>query len=165
MAEPRRFWVISPDGAATLGFELRQAAETAACAYGDGAHVVDTLAMPYEPMAQIVHDGAPTYVGFGAWDTRVGLEQNLIEAVKKGYPPLVRAFLAKGARPDAADLRGGTALIWAAARGSAEIVRLLIAAGADVNARDAEGNSALMLARRKTRTEIAEILVAAGARD
>ncbi len=44
MTEPYRYYVPSPDGRAIFGFESTEAAETAARAYGEGAHVVDTLA-------------------------------------------------------------------------------------------------------------------------
>jgi hypothetical protein len=107
--------------------------------------------------------GEPVYLEYGAWDTRVGVDRNLMEAVKKGYPPIVQAFLAKGANVNAADGDGGTPLIWAVARGQPETVRLLLESGADANAADAEGMTALKLAERKKLPEIAEILVAAGA--
>jgi hypothetical protein len=116
-------------------------------------------------MVERIEDGEPVYLEYGAWDTRVDHDRNLIEAVKKGHAPIVQAFLAKGADAKAADDTGGTALIWAVARGRAETVRLLLDGGAEVNARDADGTTALTLARRKNAQEIAEILLAAGAEE
>ena len=121
--------------------------------------------MPYHPMAERIEGGEPVYLEYGAWDTRVGRDRNLIEAVKKGYPPIVQAFLAKGADPSAADETGGTALIWAVARRRSESVRLLLAHGADVSASDADGMTALGLAKRKNLGEIAALLEAAGAKE
>jgi len=142
------------------------AARAVACDYGPGAHIVDTGAMPYYPMVHRVDEaGEPVYLEYGAWDTRVDRDRNLIEAVKKGYAPIVQAFLAKGAEVNAADDTGGTALIWAVARGRVETVRLLLDSGAAVNARDADGMTALALARRKNAQEIADILLAAGAEE
>jgi ankyrin repeat protein len=116
-------------------------------------------------MVQRIEKGEPIYLEYGAWQTRTSLEQNLIEAAKKGYPPILRAFLAKGAEVDGRDSRGSTALIWAVARRVPESVRILIAAGSELDARDRAGMSALKLARAKKLTEIAELLERAGARE
>ena len=75
----------------------------------------------------------------------------------------MRAFLAKGADPNATDKGGGPALIWAVARGQADVVRILIEAAVDVSRTDRDGLTAVELARRKNRTEILEILRVAGA--
>lgn len=162
-SEDHRYYVIPPGGEDAFGYDSAEAARVVALDFGEGAHVIDTAAMPYYPMAERIEGGAPVYLEYGAWDTRVDNDRNLIEAVKKGYAPIVQAFLAKGANVDAADDTGGTALIWAVARGRAETVRLLLDSGAAVNARDADGMTALALARRKDAREIAEILLAAGA--
>ncbi len=161
-----RFYVIAPDGETVVGYTKRLIAERVAVEYGDGAHVVDTGASVYEPIAQRIEGGAPVYTAHGAWDTARGdADANLIEAVKKGYAPIVQAFLAHGGGADARDANGGTALIWAVARGEAEVVRLLLDCGADVNARDGAGMSALALAQRRENAGIGEILRNAGARD
>ena len=163
--EEHRYYVVSPGGEGVFGYDSAEAARAVACDYGPGAHIVDTGAMSYYPMVHRVDEtGEPVYLEYGAWDTRVGVDRNLIEAVKKGYPPIVQAFLAKGANVNAADGDGGTSLIWAVARGQPETVRLLLESGADANAADGEGMTALRLAERKKLPEIAEILVAAGAR-
>jgi hypothetical protein len=163
MAEPYRYYVRSPDGRAIFGFESSEAAETAARAYGEGAHVVDTLAQAYRPMLQEMRGGELVISGFGGWDTgRFGLDRDLIEAIKKGHVAIPHAFLAKGADANARDSHGGPALHWAVAGGRPETVKLLLDEGADPSARDAEGQSALDLAKARGRQEIAELLRQAG---
>jgi hypothetical protein len=166
MAETQhRYYVIPADGGPTTGYDNHDVAVTVAREYGDGAHVVDTMAMPYHPMAERIENGDPVYCEYGGWDIRGGADVNLIEAAKKGYPPLARAFLAKGAEVNAVDRNGATALIWAVAGRSPDLVTLLIDHGADVNMRDLEGLSALDLAKRKNLDDIAAMLQAAGAAD
>jgi len=165
MAEPfvleRRFFTVSPDMKTSAGFENREGAEAAALAFGDGAHVVDTLSSPYQPAVQEVAEGELRYVGFGSFNRRDGLDANIIEAAKKGYAPIVRAFLEKGADVNAAAENGATALHWAAAKGSVDIARVLLAAGADVTRTDAKGLTPLALAEQKGRDEVAALLKAA----
>ncbi|KAB2847155.1 MAG: ankyrin repeat domain-containing protein [Hyphomicrobiaceae bacterium] len=154
-----RYFVRSADGRAIYGFEKLAAAETAAKAYGDGANLIDTLAQAYFPMLQTVAGGEIVYAGFGGWDTgRFALERDLIEAVKKGHPAIVHAFLEKGASARATDAKGGTALHWAVARGKLESVRLLLTAGADPAVKDATGQTPLDLARKRGNTEIVALL-------
>ena len=159
-----RFYVVAPGGGAAIGRDMLQSAVALAREMGEGTHVVDTLAMPYEPMARRIDGGEPVYVEFGAWDTRGDADANLIEAVKKGYVPIVQAFLAKGADPKAADRNGGPAILWAVARGKADVLRVLLEAGADPNAADRDGMTPLKLAGQRGKTELAAILKAAGAR-
>jgi hypothetical protein len=159
-----RFYVIAAGGGAAIGRDLLQPAPALAREMGEGTHVIDTMAMPYEPMARRMEGGEPVYVEFGAWDTRGDADANLIEAVKKGYVPIVQAFLAKGADPKAADTRGGPAILWAVARGKADVLRLLLEAGADPNAADKDGDTPLKLAAQRGKSELAVILKAAGAK-
>ncbi len=164
MTEAYRYYVRAPDGRAIFGFESTEGAETAARAYGEGAHVVDTLAQAYRPMLQEMRGGELVISGFGGWDTgRFGLDRDLIEGIKKGHVAIAHAFLAKGADANARDKHGGTALHWAVGGGRPEIVELLLEQGADPTARDAEGQTALALAQERGRDEIAEILRQAGA--
>ncbi len=155
----RRFYIIPPDNQREIicvgKIEL---AERFAVDFGEGTHIVDTLAAPYYPMVKRVEDGAPVYLEFGGWDMVADPERNLIEAVKKGCPPMVSAFLAKGCDPDAADRNGGTALIWAAAKGDIDAVRLLIEAGATIDAQDSNGMTALKMAQSKGRDDIVTML-------
>jgi len=147
--KPKRFFVISPDGGRIDGFEAPVSAEAAALAHGDGAHIVDTVAQVYHPIAQFVENGEVKYLEYGAWDTSVSPDDNVIEAVKKGYAPIVQAFLAKGGSASAVDAKGGTALHWAAARGIKDVVLMLLEAGADPAAGDSKGRTPAEIAMSK----------------
>jgi hypothetical protein len=155
----RRFYII-PAGSdhEIICVGRIELAERFAVEFGDGSHIVDTLAAPYYPMVKRIKDGAPVYLEFGGWDMVADPESNLIEAVKKGCPAIVQAFLAKGCDPNATDRNGGTALIWATARGDIDAVRLLIEAGAAMNAQDSQGMTALRMAKSKNHNEISTLL-------
>ncbi len=166
MAEQRRYFVRAPDGGAIAGYDNLETAEYVACQYGDGAHLVDTLAEAYHPMAQEVKDGKLAFLPFGGWDTgRFGVDRDLILGIKKGHVAIVHAFLAKGANANARDDNGAPAVLWAVASGRPGILRLLLAHGADAAARDADGTSALDLAQRRAAAAMMEILDAAGGPD
>lgn len=163
-----RYYVRSPDGRAIFGLDRLEAARAVALEYGPGAGLIDTMAQAYHPMLEEVRSGEGgtmlVYAPIGGWDTgRFGPDRDLIEAIKKGAPAIVHAFLAKGASADAKDANGGSALHWAAARGNEAIVRLLIGHGADVSIRDSTGQTARGVAARKGHNEIDELLAAAGA--
>jgi hypothetical protein len=154
----RRFFTVSPDLETAAGYENRAGAEAAALAFGDGAHVIDTMSQPYQPAVREVAGGELRYVGYGSFDRRDGLEANIIEAAKKGYAPIVRAFLEKGADVNAAADNGATALHWAAAKGGVDVVGVLLKAGADARRADGNGLTALMLAEKKGHGEVAELI-------
>lgn len=155
----RRFYIIPPEsGRDIVCVGKIELAERFAVELGDGAHIIDTMAAPYFPMVKKVENGEPIYLEFGGWDMVADPERNLIEAVKKACPPMVRAFLAKGCDPNATDYNGGTALIWAAARGNIQVVQLLIEAGALLETADLNGMTALKMARNKNRDDIAALL-------
>lgn len=159
VARAYRYYVRSPDERAIYGFDEYEGARTAAIAYGEGAHLVDTLAQAYVPMLHEVVGGDIVYAGYGGWDTgRFGLDRDLIEAVKKGHVALVHAFIAKGANAGARDKNGGPALHWAVGGGKPEIVAMLLAHGADPAAHDHNGLDALEVAERRGRTAIADML-------
>ena len=162
-ADPRRYYVIPPSGGNIVSVDRPELATRFAVEFGNGTHIVDTMASPYYPMVQRVEDGAPVYLEHGSWETGGGPGRNLIEAAKTGYPPIVQAFLAKGADPNAAAADGGTALMWAVAGGSADVVRLLVEAGADPDAGDADGLTPAALATRRNRPDLVALLHAAGA--
>ena len=69
---------------------------------------------------------------------------DLIETAKKGEVATVLSLLKQGATINAADSRGGTALMWAAARGDPPMVPALLDEGADTEAKDSYGGTALM---------------------
>lgn len=160
---PNRYYVMPPDCAEAIGFDDLVRAEKAALAAGEGAYMVDTQGVPYRPCLLRVQKGELLYSGIGHINHRQGLAANLIEGVRNGSAPMVRAFLAKGADPNGVDSHGAPAVVWATASGEAAVVRLLIAAGADVNKADKAGITALTLAVRQDKPEIADILRRAGA--
>jgi hypothetical protein len=75
----------------------------------------------------------------------------------------VKALLAAGADPNAADDFGVTPLLEAAARSGEDAVRLLLSAGASVHARDIRGHTALMLAAANGDDATVALLLEAGA--
>lgn len=157
--DPHRFYVRSPDGQIVTGYDRPDAARAVALEYGEGAVVVDTLARAYYPVAEEVVGGELLHAGIGGWNAgRQNPAKDLIEAVRKGHPAVVHAFLAKGSDPNSRDTNGGTALHWAASRGSVEITRMLLDAGADPAAADGEGHTPRAVAERKGRTELGELL-------
>ena len=159
MAPPRRFFVRSADGRGIAGYDSRETAEFVALEYGEGAHVIDTEAPVYTPMLQEVARRKLAYLPYGAWGAgRFGIDDDLIEAIKKRHVAVVHAFLAKGADPNARDKGGLPALNWAAAKAGAEVVELLLANGADPNGRDDDGATAADVAEQKGRGEIAALL-------
>lgn len=89
--------------------------------------------------------------------------QALIAAAGRGDAGAVKALLARGARVDARDSQGRTALLAATHGNHVEAARLLIAAGADVNAKDDIQDSAYLYAGAHGRTEILKMTLAAGA--
>ena len=157
--EPHRYYVRSPDGRMITGYDRSDAAKAVALDYGEGAVVVDTLARAYYPVAEEVIGGELLHAGVAGWSAgRSNPSRDLIEAIRKGYPAVVHAFLKKGSDPNARDANGGTALHWAASRGNAEIARLLLDAGADPSATDGDGNTPLQIAANKGKTEMVGIL-------
>ncbi|MCB2101107.1 MAG: ankyrin repeat domain-containing protein [Rhodobacterales bacterium] len=158
LAKPRQFAVVPPDDRDVATFDTQAGAEAAALAFGEGTHVVDTLSGAYHPAVQVVEGGELGYVGFGSFDARLGDDGNLIEAARKGEPAILRAFLARGADPNATDAKGGTVLHWAVAKGNARVVGLLLAAGADPARPDAQGTTPRDLAAKRGRDALVALL-------
>ncbi len=77
----------------------------------------------------------------------------------------MRALLEQGARVDAADSSGATALVAAAYGNHVEVARLLVEAGADVDVKDATEQSAYLIATSEVGddTELLELTLDAGA--
>jgi hypothetical protein len=147
-----------------FGYDDLNAAKAVALDYGEGAHLVDTNAQAYHPIAQEVRNRELAYVEIGGWGAgKFSVERNLIESIKKGHLAIVHAFLAKGADPNTKDANGGPALHWAVARGKADIIELLIAHGAQLDARDADGMSVLDLALERGKQTVIDLLQKAGA--
>jgi uncharacterized protein len=91
------------------------------------------------------------------------IDWELLEAAKSGDFTLVKKVLAKGARVDAKDEKGGTALVRAAGEGHFEVANLLIEQGADVNAKDKYGLTALRQAARRGDLKLVILLLDRGA--
>ncbi len=94
---------------------------------------------------------------------RRGLACDLIEAIKKGYPAPVRAFLAKGAYANACDKQGSPAILWAVGGSKTEYLKLLLEAGMDSNVKYPGGLTPIALAEQRNRREMLDILLIAGA--
>ena len=157
--DPHRYYVRSPDGRMITGYERPDAAKAVALEYGEGAVVVDTLAQAYYPVAEEVIGGELLHAGVGGWNAgKQNPAKDLIEAIRKGHPAVVHAFLAKGSDPNSRDGNGGTALHWAASRGSTEIARLLLDAGADPAATDGDGKTPREVAEAKGKNKLVELL-------
>lgn len=85
------------------------------------------------------------------------------DAVIDGDADVVRALLAHGARVDARDRYGQTALMLAAHRGHEAVIGVLVDAGADLNVTAKYGLSALMLAVVGGHVACARAIARAGA--
>ena len=97
-------------------------------------------------------------------NTRTSLgNRPLLIAAKKRNPKLLEILIANGAKVDAPDRTGLTALMAAASMGLAPNVRVLISAGANVNARDEKGSTPLIWAAISGHPQVVEILLAHGA--
>jgi ankyrin repeat protein len=83
-------------------------------------------------------------------------------AARSGNADAVKALLAHGARPDARERRGQTALMWAAAEGHAAVVQALIDAGADAFATLESGFTPFFFAVREGHIDVVRALVDAG---
>ena len=83
----------------------------------------------------------------------------LCSPVVNGDIAEVKRLLDSGANPNAANIYGDTALLYAANYGHAEIVKMLLSAGANPNAVGDNGYTALILTKN---AEVVKMLIAAG---
>ncbi len=90
-------------------------------------------------------------------------EREMIAAAEHGELPVVRQLLADGARIDARDQRGRSALLAATHRNRIDVARFLIQEGADVNAKDFIQDSPYLYAAAEGRIEILKMTLGAGA--
>jgi ankyrin repeat protein len=84
-------------------------------------------------------------------------------AASNGHAETVRLLVEKGARVDAPDTHGVTALQLAVDDGNVSLVGQLLAAGANPRARAKDGTSPVEIARRKGIAEIEKLLLAGAA--
>src|SRR5882672_9796973 len=90
-------------------------------------------------------------------------ERDMIAAAERGELPVVRRLLAEGARIDARDQRGRSALLAATHRNRIDIARFLIQEGADVNAKDFVQDTPFLYAGAEGLDDILKLTLAAGA--
>lgn len=86
----------------------------------------------------------------------------LILAATDGHSETVRLLLDAGARIDACDGAGFSALMAASFNGRSTVVQMLVDGGADLELRDKAGYTALMFAANAGQLECVRILVEAG---
>ncbi len=88
----------------------------------------------------------------------------LVDAIRRGDAPAVRARLEAGANANAVDATMGvTPLAWAVMLGDAETAALLLDRGADVNGRNVDGNTPLHGAAFLGRVAMVDLLLEKGA--
>jgi ankyrin repeat protein len=83
-------------------------------------------------------------------------------AARTGRIGPVKALIEAGAKIEARDHKGQTALMWAAAEGHAAVVELLIQHGADVKARLKSGFTPFLFAAREGKIDVVRVLLKAG---
>jgi hypothetical protein len=92
------------------------------------------------------------------------LNEDLIDAVRKGDVPSVEALIAKGANVNASWRYGETPLFFACDRGFAPVVKVLLEHGAEVNVKDSfYGMTPVARAADKDHVDIVKMLLAKGA--
>ena len=98
-----------------------------------------------------------------AWRLLADRPADLGLAAETGDVATVRRLLRAGAKVDARNAEGRTALQAAAFGGQVETLRLLLEKGADLNAKDRSNQTAVMLAVSMGRLESARLLLEKGA--
>ena len=92
-------------------------------------------------------------------------DPELIEAIVRNKPDLVRSLVVSGADTKTETSYGNPLLFELVWRDRTEIARILVDAGADVNAKPAHGISLLSAVIWWKRTDIVQILIDAGAEE
>ena len=98
-----------------------------------------------------------------AWGQAVNLDTELIRAAEVGNAERVKNLLQQGARVNAQDAQGRSALLVATRANHIEVARVLIQKGADVNLRDNIQDSAHLYAGAAGHVEILKMTLEAGA--
>jgi ankyrin repeat protein len=110
---------------------------------------------------------AQTLIDKGA-DVNAGVQTGAVTpltvAALNGSAPLVTLLLSKGARVNARDSSGSTALTEAVRKGDAEVLRLLLQAGADPAVPMSDGSAPVCYARANNYKQAEAVLRTAGAR-
>jgi ankyrin repeat protein len=90
-------------------------------------------------------------------------EREMIAAAERGELAAVKKLFVGGARIDARDQRGRSALLAATHRNRIDVARFLVQEGADVNAKDFIQDSPYLYAAAEGRIEILKLTLTAGA--
>ncbi len=89
---------------------------------------------------------AALIVTLALFESSVGADARLFDAIRANDIPAVKALLASGVSPHASDEAGVPPLMYGAAFSSIEVMRVLLDAGAGVDAVNKSGSTALMWA-------------------
>jgi ankyrin repeat protein len=118
------------------------------------------------PMVRLlIRNGADANTGNSNWTpvmTAAWAMGSLRRQSKKNVLPILKLLLAKGAKVNARDRAGQTALSLAAAVGDVAALRVLLRAGAYIHIRDRKGNGALMGAVQHHNSETIKFLLEQG---
>lgn len=90
-------------------------------------------------------------------------DQELLKNAEKGETEIVSLLLKAGVSPDAANMIGVNALMFATNMGHTETAKLLIKSGTNLDSKDSMNNTALMRAASFGKKDIAVALIEAGA--
>ena len=91
------------------------------------------------------------------------MNAELIEAAKVGDTVKLKRLINQGVNVNVTNVKGTTALMWAAYKNHIEFVKVLIDSGVDVNAKTEDGWTALMDAAIEGHAAMLKILIDAGA--
>ena len=103
------------------------------------------------------------FLNFVRVESPMAFATDLHEAALANDATRIKILLTNGARIDARDSSGGTALLVATRVNAIDAARVLIAAGADVNAKDNIDDSPYLYAAAEGRLDILQMTLAAGA--
>ena len=90
-------------------------------------------------------------------------DASFVKAAKQNRMEDMQRLLKQGARVNATDDRGYTALIWVAGRGNVSAASLLLDAGAEVNSKTVDNVTALIRAASWGHFDLVKLLVKRGA--
>ena len=97
-------------------------------------------------------------------DARWGVEiSTLWQAAEKGYAPVVRGLVSRGAEIKQATSNGATSLFMASQEGHVDVVRVLVEQGADINKAMNDGFTPLYVASYDGHVDVVRVLLEQGA--
>jgi uncharacterized protein len=132
---------------------------------GNSALVCAVWSVDVPMVRLLLKHGADANVGNSNWTplmTAAWAMGSLSPGRKKEALPILKLLLAKGAKVNARDKAGQTALCLAAAVGDVATLRVLLRAGAYIHTRDKKGNGALIGAVQLHNPDTIKFLLAQG---